>query len=255
MRITFLGTGTSQGVPVIGCTCEVCTSLDFRDKRLRSSIQVEISKQSFVIDTGPDFRQQMLRERVRRIDAILFTHAHRDHTAGLDDVRAYNFLQRMDMPIYGRQEVLDQLRIEYAYAFMKDSYPGIPRLLLNLIDNKPFSIDGVDIIPLEVLHLKMPVLGFRFGNFSYITDANFIPDSTLERLKGTEVLVLNALQRDPHISHFNLEEALEMVERIKPESAYFTHISHKLGLHADVAKELPANVMLSYDGLQLELRD
>jgi phosphoribosyl 1,2-cyclic phosphate phosphodiesterase len=253
MKVTFLGTGTSQGVPVIGCTCEVCTSLDFRDKRLRSSIQVEVGDKSFVIDTGPDFRQQMLRERVKRIDAILFTHAHRDHTAGLDDVRAYNFMQHMDMPVYGRQEVLDQLKIEYAYAFAKDSYPGIPRLLLNLIDNQPFSIDGVSITPLEVLHLKMPVLGFRFGNFSYITDANFIPASTIEKLAGTDVLVLNALQRDPHISHFNLDEALEMVEQIKPKRTFFTHISHKLGLHADVARELPDNVMLSYDGLQLEI--
>ncbi len=255
MKITFLGTGTSQGVPVIGCSCEVCTSLDFRDKRLRSSIQIEISQRSFVIDTGPDFRQQMLRERVRRIDAVLFTHAHRDHTAGLDDVRAYNFMQQMDMPVYGRQEVLDQLRIEYAYAFNKENYPGIPRLLMNLIDTKPFSIDGVDIIPLEVLHLKMRVLGFRFGNFSYITDANFIPDETLEKLKGTEILVLNALQRNAHISHFNLEEALAMVDRIKPAKTYFTHISHNLGLHADVSRELPLNVMLSYDGLQLEVGD
>lgn len=253
MKITFLGTGTSQGVPVIGCTCEVCTSLDFRDKRLRSSIQVEISDRSFVIDTGPDFRQQMLREHVKRIDAILFTHAHRDHTAGLDDVRAYNFMQRMDMPVYGRQEVLDQLKIEYAYAFIKDSYPGIPRLVLNLIDNKPFSIHGISITPLEVLHLKMPVLGFRFGDFSYITDANFISESTIEKLAGTDVLVLNALQRDPHISHFNLQEALDMVKKIKPKQTYFTHISHKLGLHADVTKELPDNVMLSYDGLQLDV--
>jgi phosphoribosyl 1,2-cyclic phosphate phosphodiesterase len=255
MKITFLGTGTSQGVPVIGCPCEVCTSLDFRDKRLRSSIQVEVGGRSFVVDTGPDFRQQMLRERVQRIDAILFTHAHRDHTAGLDDVRAYNFLQRMDMPIYGRPEVLDNLRIEFAYAFVKDSYPGTPRLLMNLIDNEPFSIHGVDITPLEVLHLKMPVLGFRFGNFSYITDANFIPDSTIEKLKGTEILVLNALQRKPHISHFHLEEALRMVERIKPTYTYLTHISHNLGLHSDVAKELPENVMLSYDGMQLEMED
>jgi phosphoribosyl 1,2-cyclic phosphate phosphodiesterase len=255
MKITFLGTGTSQGVPVIGCPCEVCTSLDFRDKRLRSSIQVEVAERSFVIDTGPDFRQQMLRERVQRIDAILFTHAHRDHTAGLDDVRAYNFLQRMDMPIYGRQEVLDNLKIEFAYAFEKDGYPGTPRLLLNLIDNKPFSVHEVDITPLEVLHLKMPVLGFRFGNFSYITDANFIPETTIEKLKGTEILVLNALQRKPHISHFHLEEALRMVERIKPTHTYLTHISHNLGLHAEVAKELPENVMLSYDGMQLEMED
>jgi len=254
MKITFLGSGTSQGVPVIGCTCEVCRSLDFRDKRLRASIQVEVFDQSFVVDTGPDFRQQMLRERVKRIDAILFTHAHRDHTAGLDDVRAYNFMQKMDMPVYGTKPVLEQLKIEYAYAFMKDSYPGIPRLLLNLIDETPFSINGIEVVPLSVLHLKMPVTGFRFGNFSYITDANFIPDSTMEKLKGTELLVLNALQREPHISHFNLKEAIAMVEKIKPAKAYFTHISHKLGLHADVSKELPSNVFLSYDGLQLDSR-
>jgi phosphoribosyl 1,2-cyclic phosphate phosphodiesterase len=254
MKVTFLGTGTSQGVPVIGCTCEVCQSLDFRDKRLRSSIQLEIANQSFVVDTGPDFRQQMLRERVKRIDAILFTHAHRDHTAGLDDVRAYNFMQKMDMPVYGTEEVLDQLKIEYAYAFAKDTYPGIPRLLLNLIDSLPFTVNGIDIVPLPVLHLKLPVLGFRFGNFSYITDANFIPDSTLEKLQGTEILVLNALQRESHISHFNLEEALAMVEKIKPKKTYFTHISHKLGTHADVSKELPSDIVLAYDGLQLEVR-
>ena len=253
MNITFLGTGTSQGVPVIGCTCEVCTSLDFRDKRLRSSIQVEVSNQSFVIDTGPDFRQQMLRERVKRIDAILFTHAHRDHTAGLDDVRAYNLMQKMDMPVYGRQQVLDQLKIEYAYAFVKDSYPGIPRLLLNLIDQDPFTVNGVQVIPLPVTHLKLPVLGFRFENFSYITDANQIPDDTIEKLNGTEVLVLNALQREPHISHFNLKEALQMIERIAPKTTFLTHISHRLGTHADVSKELPANVMLAYDGMQLSL--
>ena len=253
MKVTFLGSGTSQGVPVIGCTCEVCTSLDFRDKRLRSSIHVEVLKQSFVIDTGPDFRQQMLRERVKRIDAVLFTHAHRDHTAGLDDVRAYNFMQKMDMPIYGTQPVLDQLKIEYAYAFTKDSYPGIPRLLFHLIDDKSFSVNGVEVHPLPVMHLKMPVHGFRFENFSYITDANFISDETIGKLKGTETLVLNALQRDPHISHFNLTEALAMIEKIKPRQTYLTHISHKLGTHTEVSKELPLNVMLAYDGLQLEL--
>ena len=253
MKITFLGTGTSQGVPVIGCTCEVCSSLDFRDKRLRSSIHVELSNQSFVVDTGPDFRQQMLRERVKRIDAVLFTHAHRDHTAGLDDVRAYNFMQRMDMPVYGTQPVLDQLKVEYAYAFVKESYPGIPRLLFNLIDEGPFSVNGVNVLPLPVMHLKMPVFGFRFVNFSYITDANFIPDKTMEKLKGTEILVLNALQREPHISHFNLKEAVSMVEKIQPRLTYFTHISHKLGTHAEVSKELPPNVMLAYDGQQLDV--
>ena len=253
MKVTFLGSGTSQGVPVIGCTCEVCTSLDFRDKRLRSSIHVEIREQSFVVDTGPDFRQQMLRERVKRIDAILFTHAHRDHTAGLDDVRAYNFMQKMDMPVYGTQPVLDQLKIEYAYAFVKDSYPGIPRLLFHLIDDSSFTVNGIELLPLPVMHLNMPVYGFRFQNFSYITDANFIPDATVEKLKGTEILVLNALQREPHISHFNLQEALLMVDRIKPKKTYLTHISHKLGTHADVSRELPESVELAYDGLQLEL--
>lgn len=238
-------------MPVIGCTCEVCQSLDYRDKRLRTSILVELESQHFVIDTGPDFRQQMLREHVKRIDAILFTHAHRDHTAGLDDVRAYNYMQQMDMPIYGTAPVLDQLKVEYAYAFAPKYYPGIPRLTMNLIEEGAFAINGVAVTPLPVLHLKLPVLGFRFNNFSYITDANHIPDETLEKLKNTEVLVLNALQREQHVSHFNLAEALEMIERIKPRQTYLIHISHKLGTHADVSKELPNNVALAYDGLRL----
>jgi phosphoribosyl 1,2-cyclic phosphate phosphodiesterase len=261
LRITFLGTGTSQGVPVIGCTCEVCRSLDYRDKRLRTSILVEIQKhdnagkeQTFVIDTGPDFRQQMLREHVKRVDAVIFTHAHRDHTAGLDDVRAYNFIQQMDMPVYGTQPVLDQLRIEYAYAFNPVYYPGIPRLLLNLIDDsQEFTINGVNITPLPVMHMRLPVLGFRFGNFSYITDANFIPDETLEKLKGTEILVLNALQREEHISHFHLQAAIDMAKKINAAQTYFTHISHKLGRHALVQEELPATIDLAYDGLQIVL--
>jgi phosphoribosyl 1,2-cyclic phosphate phosphodiesterase len=251
MKVTFLGTGTSQGVPVIGCTCEVCQSLDFRDKRLRSSIHLEIENQSFVVDTGPDFRQQMLRESVKRIDAILFTHAHRDHTAGLDDVRAYNFLQQMDMPVYGTRPVLEQLEVEYAYAFAKEYYPGIPRLTLNEIDGSTFMVNGISVIPLPVMHLKLPVLGFRIGSFSYITDANFIPDETMEKLQGTETLVLNALQRAAHISHFNLQQALDMADKIRPKQTYLTHISHKLGMHADVTKELPQNVALAFDGLRI----
>jgi phosphoribosyl 1,2-cyclic phosphate phosphodiesterase len=195
----------------------------------------------------------MLRENVRRVDAIIFTHAHRDHTAGLDDVRAYNFLQAMDMPIYGTQHTLDQLKIEYAYVFDKDAYPGIPRLQMNEINDRPFTVNGVNILPLPVLHLKMPVLGFRFENFSYITDANFIPDNTMERLVGTEILVLNALQVEPHISHFNLDNAIKMVDRIRPGKTYFTHISHKLGLHSDIEKELPPNTFLGYDGLELSM--
>ena len=253
MKITFLGTGTSQGVPVIGCHCEVCQSLDFRNKRLRTAVHMQINGKSLVIDTGPDFRQQMLREHIKRVDAILFTHAHRDHTAGLDDVRAYNFMQGMDMPVYGTKATLDQLKMEYSYAFAKESYPGIPRLALHEITEEPFSIDELAITPLPVRHLNMPVLGFRIANFSYITDANFIYDATLEKLKGTEVLVLNALQRERHISHFNLNEALSMVEKIRPRKTFFTHISHRLGLHGIVEKELPSGITLAYDGLQLEL--
>jgi phosphoribosyl 1,2-cyclic phosphate phosphodiesterase len=252
LKITFLGTGTSQGVPIIGCKCNVCQSLDYRDKRLRTSIHVAIDERSFVIDTGPDFRQQMLRENITRLDAVIFTHAHRDHTAGLDDVRAYNFMQNMDMPVYGTIPTLDQLRIEYAYAFAPDAYPGIPRLNLHIIDDRPFEIAGIPILPLPVMHLHMPVLGFRFKNFSYITDAKSINDDTVERLKGTEILVINALQRDWHISHFNLEEALEFVQRVNPRKTYFTHISHKLGLHAAIEKELPENISLAFDGLRLE---
>jgi phosphoribosyl 1,2-cyclic phosphate phosphodiesterase len=253
LKVTFLGTGTSQGVPVIGCTCEVCRSLDFRDKRLRTSILIETGDHVFVVDTGPDFRQQMLREQVKRLDAVIFTHAHRDHTAGLDDVRAFNFMQQMDMPVYGTRQVLDQLKVEYAYAFVQEYYPGIPRLSLNMIDGEPFSVNGVPFVPLPVMHLHLPVLGFRIGNFSYITDANYIPPETIEKLKGTEMLVLNALQREQHISHFNLNEALEVVETVRAQHTYFTHISHKLGLHADVEKELPDHVSLAFDGLQLNI--
>jgi phosphoribosyl 1,2-cyclic phosphate phosphodiesterase len=251
--ITFLGTGTSQGVPVIACTCEVCQSLDYRNKRLRTSVHIQVDNQSLVIDTGPDFRQQMLRENVNRLDAVIFTHAHRDHTSGLDDVRAYNYIHKMDMPVYATQPVLDQLRIEYAYAFEEIKYPGLPRLDLNLITEKEFEFNGVKITPLPVFHHKMPVMGFRVGNFSYITDANLIPDETLKRLKGSEVLVLNALQHEPHISHFNLQQALEAAQTIGANKTYFTHISHKLGLHDEVSKTLPANISLAYDGLQVTL--
>ena len=253
MKVTFLGTGTSQGVPVIACTCEVCRSLDFRDKRLRTSIHIQIADKSLVIDTGPDFRQQMLREYIQRLDAVLFTHAHRDHTSGLDDVRAFNFKQNMDMPVYGTHDVLEQLKVEYSYIFANNNYPGLPRIDVREITNQPFTIGNIHITPLPVMHMKLPVLGFRIGGLSYITDANFISDETLSKLEGTEVLVLNALQRDKHISHFNLEEALAMVEKIKPSKAYFTHISHKLGLHTTIEKELPKHVALAFDGLQVDV--
>lgn len=195
----------------------------------------------------------MLREQIERLDAILFTHAHRDHTAGLDDVRAYNFMQQMDLPAYGTRKTLEQLRGDFSYAFQENAYPGIPRLKLFEIDEAPFHVGQVAVTPLPVMHLRLPVLGFRIGDFSYITDANFIPESTLERLRGTRILVLNALQRESHISHFNLEEALGIARLIGAPATYFTHISHKLGTHASVQRELPEGVFLAYDGLQLAL--
>lgn len=252
MIITFLGTGTSQGVPVIGCHCNICASLDYRDKRLRTSIHIASKGASIVIDTGPDFRQQMLREKIMHLDAVLFTHAHRDHTAGLDDVRAYNFLQEMDMPIYGTREVLTQLKNEYAYIFSDVKYPGTPRLSTFELNHNDFFIDEQRITPLPVMHLKMSVLGFRINDFSYITDANYISENTFDLLKGTKVLVLNALQLDKHISHFNLEEAIEVVNKVQPKKAYFTHISHKLGTHAAIDRKLPSHISLAYDGLQID---
>ena len=253
MKVTFLGSGTSQGVPVIGCDCEVCRSLDYRDKRLRSSVFIEVDGKSFVIDTGPDFRQQMLREDIKRLDAVLFTHSHKDHIAGLDDVRAFNFIQQRSMPVFGTKALHEQLKIEFYYAFADEKYPGIPQLNLIEISDQPFEVHGAKFIPLPVMHLRMPVLGFRVGNFSYITDTNSIPDETLEKLKGTQVLVLNALQREKHVSHFNLEEAIAMAKKIGAPKTYFTHISHKLGTHKKVEKELPESIALGFDGLIIEL--
>lgn len=240
-------------MPVIGCECKVCTSTDPRDKRLRSSIHIEVDGKSFVIDTGPDFRQQMLREKIKKLDAIIFTHGHKDHTAGLDDVRAFNHLQKKSMPIYGAREVLDQLKIEYYYAFADKKYPGIPQLDLHELTGEKIEIEHISITPLPVLHLRLPVLGFRIYDFAYITDANAIPEETLAKLKGTKTLVLNALQREKHISHFNLEEAIAMAGKIGAQKTYFTHISHKLDLHQVVEKELPATISLAFDGLQLSL--
>ncbi len=253
MKITFLGSGTSQGVPVIGCACEVCQSMDYRDKRLRVSIHIETEDKNFVIDAGPDFRQQMLRERINRLDAVILTHSHKDHIAGLDDVRAFNFLQQRDMPVYGAKSTLAQVQTEFYYAFEKDKYPGTPEIKLHEIDDHDFQVDNVTFTPLPVLHMKMPVLGFRVGNFSYITDANFIPESTYTKLIGTQVLVLNALQKDAHPSHFTLAEALLVAQKIGAEQTYFTHMSHKLGLHKVIEKELPVSVALGYDGLSFTL--
>lgn len=251
MKITFLGTGTSQGVPVIACNCDVCTSLDYRDKRLRSSILIEADDLAIVVDTGPDFRQQMLRERVKKLDAVLFTHEHKDHTAGLDDIRSFNFKQKKDMPIYAADHVLEQLKREFAYIFADVKYPGVPKIEVNTIENKPFKVEGLEINPIEVMHYKLPVLGFRIGDFAYITDAKTISEIEKEKLQGLDVLVLNALQKDPHISHLTLEEAIRLSQELGASKTYFTHISHKLGEHQDVEKELPVNVSLAHDGLQI----
>lgn len=253
MQITFLGTGTSQGVPIIACNCEICQSDDTRDKRLRSSILIEEKGKTFVIDTGPDFRQQMLRENVKKMDAIIFTHEHKDHTAGFDDIRAFNYVSKKKMEVYASANVQEAIKREFAYIFSSFKYPGIPEINLHLLENKLTTIDGVDFMPIEVMHYKLPVFGFRINDFTYITDANYISDKEKEKIKGSKVIVLNALRRETHISHFTLEQAIELVHELKPEKAYFTHISHQLGLHADVAKELPSNIELAYDGLKIQL--
>ena len=225
--------------------------MDFRDKRLRTSILIQNGSDQIVVDTGPDFRQQMLRERISRLNAVVFTHAHKDHTAGLDDVRSFNFLQSAEMPVYGRLEVLQQIRTEFSYAFGEKKYPGIPQLALKEIETTPFTVGDTTLIPLPVTHLRLPVLGFRIGEFAYITDANHIPDATYELLEGVEVMVLNALQRESHVSHFNLQEAVEVARRIGARETWFTHISHKMGLHQTTDRELMPGIRLAFDGLRL----
>ena len=254
MRVTFLGTGTSLGVPVIGCPCEVCTSKDPRDQRLRSSVLIDSGEVSVVVDTGPDFRQQMLRETVRSLDAVILTHGHKDHTGGLDDIRSFNFLQRRPMKVYAMEKVLEDIRREFSYVFHEDPYPGVPQLDLISLENETFRVaDRLNVIPVPVMHGDMPVLGFRFGGFSYITDANFIPSGSMEKLKESKVLVVNALQQQKHYSHFNLEEALELIEELKPEQAFLTHLGHRMGLHEAVNTSLPKGVQLAFDGLQITL--
>lgn len=253
MKVTFLGTGTSQGVPVIACDCEVCRSLDYRDNRTRTSIHIEVDGKSIVFDTGPDFREQMLRERINHLDAVIYTHEHKDHTAGLDDVRSYNFKQDMDMPLYGRKQVLDQIQREFAYIFAVNKYPGIPKVKLYEIENKPFQVEGIDIQPINVMHYNLPVFGYRIKDFTYITDVNHIPDEEKDKIRGSKVLVLSALQKISHLSHFNLEQAIAMVRELQIPQAYFIHMGHRMGLHRDVEEELPEGMELAYDGLQIEL--
>lgn len=251
MKVTFLGTGTSQGVPIIACDCSVCSSPDSKDKRLRSSIMVKQNGKTIVVDTGPDFREQMLRHQVKQLDAILFTHAHRDHMAGLDDIRGFNFRMKRAIDVYCEKRVEAAIRKEFFYAFEEPKYPGVPEMNLHQITLEPFQVLGIPIIPIQVFHHRTKVLGFRFGDFVYITDANRIEPAELEKMKGCKVLVLNALRREEHISHFTLDEAVELVNLLNPEAAYFTHISHQLGLHQEVEDELPAHIHLAYDGLEL----
>jgi phosphoribosyl 1,2-cyclic phosphate phosphodiesterase len=253
MTVTFLGTGTSQGVPIIACHCPICTSADPRDQRLRSAVMLSLNDRNVVIDTGPDFRQQMLRAQVQRLDGVVFTHEHKDHIAGLDDIRAFNYFQREKMNVYCTEAVELALRREFAYVFSDFRYPGIPEIELHRITNEPFEVAGMTLTPIEVMHMKMPVLGYRIGDFTYITDANYISEPEKEKIKGSKVLVLNALRREKHPSHYTLDEALALVEELQPEQTYFTHISHQLGLHEEVSKELPANVHLAYDGLTITI--
>ncbi len=256
MKITFLGTGTSQGVPVIACDCEVCTSTDKKDKRLRTSVMIEVQNKVFVIDSGPDFRYQMLREKVNQLDAILFTHEHKDHVAGLDDVRAFNFKHDREIDVYAEERVQRALKNEFSYIFSGINYPGIPRVILHDLKNQSINIQGVDVIPIEVKHFKLPVFGFRIADFTYITDAKTISSEEKVKIKGSKVLVLNSLRRADHISHLTLTEAIALAEELNIEQTYLTHISHQLGRHGEVEKELSlckSKINLAYDGLQLEM--
>ena len=252
IKITFLGTGTSQGVPVIGCDCSVCSSSDSRDNRLRSSILIQTKGQTICIDTGPDFRQQMLNANVMSLDAVVYTHEHKDHTAGMDDVRSFNFKQKKPMDLYVNTNVEASLKKEFSYAFKENPYPGVPRLELHQIHNSPFTVHGVEFNPIQLMHYRLPVFGYRIGDFAYCTDVNYIAPKEKEKLKNLDVLILTALRKEKHISHYCLEEALELIKELNPKRAFLTHISHYMGLHEDVSKELPNNVFLAFDGLTIE---
>ena len=253
IEIVLLGTGTSQGVPVIACDCKVCKSLNPKDKRLRASVIIIVDNQTLVVDTGPDFRQQMLRENVQNIDAVLFTHHHKDHVAGMDDIRAFNHKWKKDINVYCSKDTEFALKNEFPYVFSEIRYPGVPSVKINRIDEKPFTINNTEIVPINVLHYKMQVFGFRIYNFIYLTDVSEIPEKEKQKMQNADVIVLDALRRKKHISHFSLVQAVDLLQELKPKKAYLTHISHFMGLHDEVNNSLPNNIQLAFDGLKIIL--
>lgn len=252
MKLSILGSGTSQGIPVIACGCDVCTSKDPKDKRLRSSVMIEMGGKRLIIDAGPDFRYQMLRADVKDIRAILLTHEHKDHIGGLDDVRAFNWVKKSAIDIYGNHRTLEVVRKDFAYAFSEYRYPGVPEFQLHEVAEAPFHVDDIEIIPIPVVHYKLPVLGFRIGKFAYITDTNCIPEASVKKLEGVEYLVINALRKETHLSHFTLREAIDVAEKLNVKHAWLTHVGHQMGKYADVSLELPPNVSLAFDGMEME---
>lgn len=250
----FLGTGTSQGIPVIGCKCPICNSTDSRDSRLRTAFFLSVNGVHFVIDAGCDFRQQMLNNKITSLDAILITHEHKDHLAGLDDIRPFNFMKYEPLPIFAEKRVVEAIKREFHYAFAENPYPGSPMMNIQEIAEQSFEYKGISIQPLRVTHLKLPILGYRIGQFAYITDASYIPDETMELLRGVEILVINALRFKEHYSHFNVAQALDVIQTIAPKRAYLTHCSHDIGFYTETSKILPKNVFLAYDGLQIRTK-